>query len=130
MMKLPLHRLDATTIRMIARDMEAQARALHMAADEAERAAVRAAARARGLRAFQEARRAASGASRVSALGALLATACSASAAARSGIPLRTVQRVRSELMEGAAMPAPVDQRPRRQSTKASTAAPAASHGQ
>lgn len=98
MIKIPTHRMDATTLRMIAREAEAYAVALRLQADQLDRDAARAVARGRALRAWQEGRRAASVASKVEITRAILETAPSAAVAAATGAPLRTVQRVKSEI--------------------------------
>ena len=98
MMKLPLHRMDATTLRMIAREAEAFAAMLNMQAEQLDREAARALARGRALKAWQAGRGAASMACRVQITRAILETASSASVAASTGAPLRTVQRVKSHI--------------------------------
>lgn len=98
MMKLPLHRMDATTLRMMAREAECFARQLQAQADQMDRDAARAVARGKALRAWQEGRRTAAVAYRVQITRAILEAAPTAAVAASTGAPLRTVQRVKSEI--------------------------------
>lgn len=95
---LPLHRLDAATLRKLARDAAAFARqAERVAAQKDEEVQARAATRARVAAALQARQEAA--ASRKAAMRlALAATASTAVAAASCGVSRRTAQRHRAAM--------------------------------
>lgn len=96
--KLPWHMMDARTLRAFAAGLEAQARQLVHLAEELERQQAVARRRGEALRAYQEARRGHREAARASIVRLALEKAPAATLAAETGLPLRTVQRIKRDV--------------------------------
>lgn len=96
--KLPWHMMDARTLRAFAASLETQARQLVHLAEELERQQAVSQRRAKALKAWQEARRGQRDAARASILRLALEKTPASALAAETGMPLRTVQRIKRDV--------------------------------
>ena len=96
--KLPTHLMNAHTLRALAAYLEEQGRAMRFLADDLDREAERSKRRGAALRAYQEGRRTTREIQREEIIRRALEQAPAASLASASGIPLRTVQRIKRDV--------------------------------
>lgn len=96
--KLPTHLMNAQTLRALAAYLDEQARAMRFLADDLDREAERSKRRGAALKAYQESRRKARDVQRDEIIRRALEQAPAALLASASGIPLRTVQRIKRDV--------------------------------